>query len=292
MFERPSLHALAVFLAVVDHGTMTAAAEAEGIAQPAISVHVHNLERYFGVPLMERDGRRLRPTEAGEVVAAYTRRLLGLTDEMAQEVADLDMLRGGRLVIGASATVAETWLPPLLGRFHSDYPAVALEVRLGNSDHVLHGVRDRSLGFGLIGQPKSDTNLVTQPVLEDRLSLFVAANSAYLSQQIQLADLLTEPFVLREHGSATREVVLRCLESSEVMPGQIIELGSNEAVKRSVAAGLGVGILSERTLDVDVRAGDVGILDCADWDCRRQFWLVHRADRLLSRAEQAFLQLL
>src|SRR6266581_4057844 len=111
MLERPSLHALAVYLAVVDHETMTAAAEAEGISQPAISAHIKSLEGFFGTPLMERSGRRVRPTAAGHLVADYTRRVLRLTAEMTRAVGDLEGLRAGKLIIGASSTVGEQMLP-------------------------------------------------------------------------------------------------------------------------------------------------------------------------------------
>src|ERR671916_789771 len=188
MKERPSLHALALFLATVEHGTMTAAAEAEGIAQPAISVHIRNLERFYETALVERSGRRVRPTAAGELAAADSR-------------------------------------------------------FAGAAEH-------------------------------------------------HLTDLAKETFVLREPGSATREAVLGCMRTVGFAPANEVQLGSNEAVKRAVAAGLGIGVLSVRTLDVDLRAGDVAIVPCINWDCRRQFWLVNRADRLLSRAEQAFLALL
>jgi DNA-binding transcriptional LysR family regulator len=293
MIERPSLHALAVFLAVVDHGTMTAAAEAEHLAQPAISVHVHNLERFYGLPLMDRSGRRLRLTPAGEVVADYARRLLGLVDELGQAVAEVKDIRAGRLVIGASATVAETWLPALLGAFGRAYPGITLDVRLGNSDRILRDVRDNALGFGIVGRPGDDPQMVTRPVFEDRLVPFVARDHPLAQRAaITLDDLIAGPLVLREPGSASREAVVRCLTASALTPRETVVLGSNEAVKRSVAAGLGIGILSERTLDVDMRAGDVTILLCEGWDCRRQFWLVHRPDRLLTRAEQAFLALL
>jgi DNA-binding transcriptional LysR family regulator len=293
MKERPSLHALALFLATVEHGTMTAAAEAEGIAQPAISVHIRNLERFYATPLVERSGRRVRPTAAGELLARHTRRLLGAVDELEHALADLDGLRSGRLVVGASATVAETWLPEVLGRFRRAHPAVELEVRLGNSEHILHGVHERALGFGLIGRREDDPTLLSRPVFEDRLELFVATDSPYSDAvDLQLTDLSHETFVLREPGSATREAVLGCMRASGFTPANEVQLGSNEAVKRAVAAGLGVGVLSRRTLEVDMRAGDVAIVPCADWDCRRQFWLVRRTDRILSRADQTFLALL
>ena len=293
MKERPSLHALALFLATVEHGTMTAAAEAEGIAQPAISVHIRNLERFYETALVERSGRRVRPTAAGELTAAYARRILGLVDEFGQALAALEGLRGGRLVVGASATVAETWLPTILGRFRRAHPAVALEVRLGNSEHILRDVRERALSFGIIGRQADDPSLLIRPVFEDRLELFAAADSRLAgAAELHLTDLTNETFVLREPGSATREAVLGCMRTVGFAPSDEVQLGSNEAVKRAVAAGLGIGVLSVRTLDVDLRAGDVAIVPCINWDCRRQFWLVNRADRILSRAEQAFLALL
>jgi DNA-binding transcriptional LysR family regulator len=293
MKERPSLHALALFLATVEHGTMTAAAEAEGIAQPAISVHIRNLERFYATPLVERSGRRVRPTAAGELAAAYARRILGLVDEFGEALADLAGLHGGRLVVGASATVAETWLPAVLGRFRRAHPAVELEVRLGNSEHILHDVRERFLGFGIIGRREDDPLLLVRPVFEDRLELFTAADNPLAGDAgLHLTDLAREVFVLREPGSATREAVLSCMRTIGFAPANEVQLGSNEAVKRAVAAGLGVGVLSARTLDVDVRAGDIATVPCANWDCRRQFWLVHRADRMLSSAERAFLALL
>ena len=293
MKERPSLHALALFLATVEHGTMTAAAEAEGIAQPAISVHVRNLERYYATPLVERSGRRVRPTVAGELVAVHTRRILGLVAELGQAIADLEGMRGGRLVVGASATVAETWLPAVLGRFRRAHPEVELEVRLGNSEHILGEVRERSLGFGIVGKPERDPLLVARPVFADELALFAAVDHPLVGRErLRLADLVDDTFVLREPGSATRELTVGCLAAQGLRPTRTVQLGSNEAVKRAVAAGLGIGILSAGAIDVDLRAGDVALMSCADWDCSRQFWLVQRRDRLASRAEEAFLTLL
>lgn len=290
MIERPSMHALALFLAVVDHGTMTAAGEAEGIAQPAISQHVHNLERYFGVPLIERHGRHVRPTAAGLIVATYTRQLLSTVDAMQQALDDLAGLRRGRLVIGASATVAETWLPRVLGEYRVAFPEIELQVAIGNSDRILRDVLERRVGLAVIGRPVDVGDIEATPVFEDRLALFVAANHPLASRgSITLRDLGAETFVFREPGSATRDFMLGCLEERGFRPIETIQLGSNEAVKRGVAARLGVGILSAQTLEVDLRAGDIAILDCTDWTCRREFWRIRRRDRVLSAAEQAFI---
>jgi LysR family transcriptional regulator, low CO2-responsive transcriptional regulator len=292
MIERPTFQSLALFLSVVENGTMTAAAEIEHVAQPAISVHVRNLERFYGAPLLERSGRRVRPTATGELVADYTRRILGLVDDLGMAVGDLEGLRSGRLVIGASATVAETWLPGMLGRFRQIHPGIALEVHIGNSERVLDDVRERRIGLGVVGRTDPGDVLASRPVFDDTLQLFVSSGSPLASRRtVRLDDLAREMFVFREPGSATRQFMLGCLAAQGFEPAETVQLGSNEAVKRAVASGLGVGILSSQTLDVDVRAGDVVILPCDDWDCRRSFWLVWRSDRAQSRAEQAFVDM-
>ncbi len=292
MKERPTIQALAVFVAVLDHGTMTHAAEVEGIAQPAISSHVRNLERYFGVALLERSGRRVRPTPTGELVAGYARQVLAIVDDLDGAVEDLHHLRRGRLSIGASATVAETWLPQILGVYRRKHPHIELEVSIGNSERVLNDVRQRRVGLGVIGRLDPDPDMQAYAVFRDTLRLFAANDhTLHARGSLRLADLAQETFVFREPGSATREFMLNCLAGQGFMAGSVIQLGSNEAVKRAVAAGLGVGILSEQTLDVDVRAGDILLLDVTDWTCAREFWLVHRRDHVLSNAEEVFFSL-
>lgn len=293
MLERPSLHALAVFLAVVEHGTMTAAAEAEGISQPAISAHVKSLEGFFGTPLMERVGRRVRPTPAGKLVADYARRMLALADELTRSIADLTELRAGELVIGASSTVGEQLLPAVLGRFHRAYPAVHLSLSIGNSGEIMLAVLAREFDLGIVGRYEEQPELESRPVFDDRLEMFVAPGSPLLDRAtLRPADLSGRTFVLREPGSATRDLALRCLVAHGCTPGDMIELGSNEAVKRAVSAGLGIGVLSTHTVAIDRSAGAVVSLNCRDWVCDRQFWLIHRKDRTLTRAGLAFVELL
>lgn len=293
MHERPSLHALAVFLALVDHETMTAAAEAEGISQPAISMHIKALQHFFGVPLVEKHGRRLRPTAAGETVVDYARRIISLTDELSQAVTDLEGLVSGRLVIGASSTVGEQLLPDILGRFHRAYPGVTLSLRIGNTGEIVQDVTRRTLGLGIVGQPPHGSALQARPVFNDELELFVAPDHPFAHMdQVQVVDLAGATFILRESGSATRDLALQCLLAHGCSPGEAIELGSNEAVKRAVSVGLGVGVLSSHSVADDRRAGAVVTLRSANWVCQRQFWLIYRQDRRLSRAEQEFIALL
>lgn len=293
MRERPTLHALAVYLAVTDNGTMHAAAEREGISQPAISAHVKSLERFFHVALLERSGRRVRPTASGELVADFTRRMLAMMDELDQQLADLAGLHTGRLVVGASSSFGETILPGILAHFHRAYPGIEIAARVGNTDEIVRGVLDRTFGLGIIGADRHDTGVESWPIFDDTLHLFVAPSHPLLVRTtLSPRDLGGETFVLREAGSATRELALQTLAKHGVVPMRVIEFEGNEAVKRAVAADMGIGILSHHTLAVDYRAGEVVQLPCAEWQCRRQFRVLHRHDRMLARAEQAFLDLL
>ena len=291
MIERPSLHALALFLAVVEHGSMTAAAEADGISQPAISTQVKVLERFYGTVLLQRTGRGVVPTATGEVVADYARRVLALVDELGRAVSDLEELHTGRLVIGASSTVGEQLLPEHLGKFHAAYPGVALEFRIGNTDEITAAVLARDLDFAFVGSPPQTDDLMAEPIFTDRLVAFVAPGDPLLRDApVEAGALSGRQFVLRERGSATRDLALRCLAASDCTPGHVIELGSNEAVKRAVEARLGIGLLSTHAIEAERLAELLVDLPIRGWECARSFWLIRRHDRMLTRAAHAFLQ--
>jgi DNA-binding transcriptional LysR family regulator len=293
MIERPTLHALAIFRAVIAHGTMSAAAEIEGLSQPAISTQIKTLERYYGTSLLERHGRGIRPTLAGRLVNDYAHRVLALVDELGRGVADLHDLAAGELVVGASSTVGEQLLPAFLGQFHAAYPNVRLSVRIGNSAVISERVSARELDFAIVGEQPTDPELVSTPIFEDQIVAFVAPDNPLLRQTpITPLALCGRQFVMREAGSATRALAERCLYETSCGPGHVIELGSNEAVKRAVEAGLGIGLLSTHTVKAERLAGLLVDLPVVGWECRRSFWLIRRHDRALTRAEEAFLNLL
>ena len=290
--ERPTLQALAIFAEVAKYGTMTAAVETAGISQPAISAQVKALERYYGTRLLERDGRGSTPTPAGRLVANYATRALALIDELARGVADLEGLEAGELIVGASSTVGEQLLPTYLGRFHIAHPQVRLSMRIGNSAEIIERVAARELDFAIVGQEPGDPDLQAEPVLEDQIVAFVALGDPLLGEEpIAPLVLCGRQFVMRETGSATRALAERCLRQMSCGPGHVIELGSNEAVKRAVEAGLGIGLLSTHTIQAERLAGLLVDLPIVGWTCERSFWLIRRRDRVLTRAENAFLAL-
>src|SRR5215212_3983858 len=201
--ERPTIQAFAIFADVARHGTMSAAAEVEGISQPAISAQVKTLERYYGTRLLERDGRGSAPTAAGRLVADYALRVLALVDELGRGVADLEGLEAGELIVGASSTVGEQLLPTYLGRFHAAHPQVRLSVRIGNSAEISARVAARELDFAIVGEEPRDGELFAQPVLEDQIVAFIAPGDPLLREApVAPLALRDRQFVMREVGSA------------------------------------------------------------------------------------------
>ena len=163
-------------------------------------------------------------------------------------MADLQSLAAGELVVGASSTVGEQLLPSYLGRFHAAHPNVRLSVRIGNSVAVSERVSARELDFAIVGN-NPWIRLVSEPIFADQIVAFVAPGDPLLRQTpIAPLALCGRQFVLREAGSATRALAERCLYETSCGPGHVIEFGSNEAVKRAVEAGLGIGLLSTHTI--------------------------------------------
>ncbi len=287
------MQALAIFAEVVKRGAMTAAAKTTGISQPAISAQVRALERYFGMQLIQRDGRGSAPTEAGRLVADYAARVLALVDELGRGIADLEGLEAGELVVGASSTAGEHLLPGYLGRFHAAHPRVRLTLRIGNSAEITRMVAERGLDLAIVGDRPADHDLSSELVFDDEIVVFVAPGDRLLNAPaLTPLELCGRQFVMRETGSATRANAERCLWETSCGPGHVIALGSNEAVKRAVEAGLGIGMLSRYSVEAEQREGRLVELPLREWNCRRSFWIIRRQDRALTRAESAFLALL
>ena len=286
------LHKLRLFAAVAGHEHYTRAADELGISQPALSVHVRDLERYFGVALFERAGRNVRLTDAGRLVQGYARRILALAVELNEAVADLHGLRRGELRLGASTTVGEYLLPAVLGAFRRRYPGVAIGVEIANTGRIVDRLRHGELHLGLIGEPLDDPDLDLEPYLDDELILIVPPAHRWAGATIPAADLDAEPLLVREPGSATRDVTEAALATAGVRPPVALELGGTEAVKGAVAAGLGVAFVSACTVEQELAAGRLARATVHGLTIRRQFQLARRRGRRLTAAEAAFLPLL
>ncbi len=285
------LHKVRVFATVADQQHYSKAAEILHISQPALSVHVRDLERYFGVPLFERIGRGVRLTDAGQMVHGYAKRLLAITLELEEAVDDVKGVRAGRLSIGASTTPGAYLLPALLSSFRRRYPAVAVAVEIANTATIAERIREGELHLGLLGEPLADPELELEPYVEDELLLVVPPGHRWAGRQIGVKDLDQEALIVREEGSATDDVTRQALAKAGLDIGPSLVLGNTEAVKGAVAGGLGVAFISACAVVHEISSGRLAQCRVRGFAIKRRFQVARRRGRRLSAAEQAFLAL-
>lgn len=284
------LEPLRIFLLVARHQSFTRAAEALELTRPAISQQIKQLEQQFGVVLMTRSTRQVSLTAAGQALLTHAERVLAVYGELEAAMAAAREDEREQLVIGASTMPGESLLPPVLAAFRQEHPQVEVQVRLGNTEEVLHLVRTGQVTLGLVGQAVTDSLLDSHTIAVDEVVLAVPP-SLKLADPLPLTDLLRVPLVLREEGSATRRAVVEALRERGVEAASlrvVAEMGSPEAVKAAVRAGLGAAFVARHSLAGDgqpyVRLEGVEV--------RRPVAACWRHDRAPSGAARALLTLL
>jgi aminoethylphosphonate catabolism LysR family transcriptional regulator len=248
---------LRAFHAVATHGSFTRAAAALNVTQPTISDQIKVLEGRYEVKLFERHSRRVELTELGRALYDVTRRQFKLEADAEQLLLTAKGLTHGRLRVAAGAPHL---VVPLLGSFKRRHPGIQLSLQFGNSEVVLRSLFDRHCDVIMLPDIGDDTRLHALPFRRDRLIAFVEAGHPWSTRRsITLTDLNGEALVLREQGSRTRAVFEAAMARAGIVMGETLEIGSREGVREAVAAGLGIGIVSEGELGVDPRLHAVAI---------------------------------
>lgn len=287
-----TLRQLQMFCLAARFQSFTAAADALDVGQPAVSQHVAALERLLGIALVIRAGRGIRLTEAGQQVAEYGGRILRLTEQLHESISSLQGLATGRLVLGAGQTPGDYLLPALLGDFRRRHPGISVELEIADTRRVVEWLLSHTYDLGFIGDRVAHPDLALEPFVEDRVVLFTATAHPLAQQSnVALREAVAAGMIAREPGSATRATAERALRAAGIEPRYVMELGSNEAVKRAVLAGLGVGLLSRYALELEERAGLLTMLNLPAFDGRRQLYIARNRAAPLTAAQAAFLAL-
>lgn len=243
-----SLDRLRAFAYVVELGSFSAAAERLELTQPAISLQVRELEKHVGVRLIERVGRRAAPTAAGEELLGHARRI------DAEVSAALDAMsrhaKGtvGRIRLGTGDTACIYFLPPVLRALRNKFPSLDIVVRTGNTPDILKSVEDNTIDVGLITLPAPGRMFDIQPVLDDEFVAITSRGAVALPEKVTPSDLAKLPVVLYEPGAHTRQLIDQWAMRAGVSLKPVMELGSVEAIKELVGAGLGCGIVPALSL--------------------------------------------
>ena len=279
---RPTLRQLHVFQTVASLHSFTRASEALHLSQPAVSIQVKQLEKTVGLPLFEQLGKKIHLTEAGETVFRCAQAISTQLNETAEALDQFKGIRRGHLKISV-ATTAGYFATRMLGAFSDRYPEIAIRLDVTNRASLLKQLETNRTDLVIMGEPPAGKDLLAKPFMNNPLEI-VAAPSHPLtkSRGLKMQDLAGQTFVVREPGSGTRAAIERFFKAAGVEIQYAMEMSSNEAIKQALQAGMGLGIASRHTLELELDTGRLVLIDVDGFPIMRQWYLVQRTGKRLS----------
>lgn len=290
-----NLKRLEVFVAVADTGSFSRAAEATHITQSTVSQHIITLEEEFGLKLLDRTGKGVFPTEAGKILLGRAKRILADATDLAVSLKRLRGIEEAVLSVGASNIPGTYLVPDMLPVFSDTYPGVTVSVRHADSTDIVQMLQQEEVEIGVVGSRFEGDACDFVPFGADELVLGVASRHPFAGRKITIDEFLAEPYLAREKGSGTEKTVTEALLRAGVDLRRLrvkVRLGSNEAVKRGIANGLGVAFISEMSIKDEMGRGDMAVASVTGLAITRQFFLATRRKRELSPPAAAFRELL
>jgi LysR family transcriptional regulator for metE and metH len=287
-----TLRQLRTFGEVLRCGNFSAAAQALHLTPPAVTLQMRLLEEAAGLPLLERSGARLEPTEAGQEVANAAQRIELAISDCADALASLRGLKGGRVSIGVVST-AKYFAPHALGAFARAFPSVEIRLEVGNRSTIVAALEANTLDLALTGRPPEHLEVDQAPIGAHPHVIVARPDHPHARRKRLPASMLAEEtFLVREPGSGTRNLMERFLSESRVTPRIGMEMASNETIKQAVMAGLGIAFLSAHTVSAELADRRLVMLDIAGLPVVRQWFIVKLVRRRLLPAAQALRQFL
>lgn len=287
-----TLQQMRLFEAVARLGNYTQAARELHLTQPAVSIQLKRLEENAGTPLFEQVGRRLSLTPAGRHMQAACRDILARLRSLDEDLDGLNDTVRGPLEV-AAVTTAKYVIPHLLGAFLAEHPEVTPRLTVTNRARVLERLRENRDDLVIMGQVPSDMDLEALPFLDNPLVLAAPAGHPLAgATAVPLERLRDERLLFRELGSGTRMAFERLLAEHDLVLEPYMELGSTEAIKQGVMAGLGLSVLPLHSIELEQSAGLVAVLDVQGFPLERRWYAAHWRGKSLSRTARAFLDFL
>jgi DNA-binding transcriptional LysR family regulator len=268
--------------------SFTRAAEELFLSQPAVSIQVKQLEESVGLPLFEHIGKKIHLTDAGKEVYHYSRTFFQQLEEMEEVLSAMKGISAGRLDIAVASTV-NYFAPRLLAAFHRLYPGIELTLEVTNREKLVRLLEANEKDLVLMGKPPEKLALESMPFMENPLVVIAPPGHPLEKERgISLQRLEEETFVMREPGSGTRLAMERFFKERglEIQVG--MQMTRNEAIKQAVRSGMGLGIVSIHTIDLELQTGSLTMLDVEGFPIPRKWFLVYRSNKRLSPAAQAF----
>lgn len=287
---------LQIFCKVIDTKSFSKAGEAVHLSQPTVSSHIKDLETHFGTQLIDRLTRQAVATKAGELLYGYAQRLIALRDESEAAMAEFLGKIKGRLTIGGSTIPGGYLLPRLVGIFSRSYPEVRIALVVSDTADILSRIMSGGIELGIVGARSEDDRFHQAPLVEDDLRVIVPTDHKWARRKrLRLADLVTEPFIVRESGSGTQRSIQKKLEEQGYSIDDLhiaAEMGSTEAVRQGIKSKIGISILSNIAVIDDIQAGTLKALTIDGLDLKRSFYLTRHKQRSPSPLCRTFIDFL
>jgi DNA-binding transcriptional LysR family regulator len=286
------LRQLEIFVKVAELGSFSRAAEALFLTQPTVSEHIRSLEDELGVRLLDRLGRGAAVTKGGALLLGHAQRMLALARETRQAMESFQGRMSGDLLVGASTIPGEYILPALIGRFKEKFPDIAITLLIGDSQAATEWVAEGRAEIAVVGARWAHRGVEFRELMPDDIVLIVGSTHPWHGRkQVTLDELRREPLLMRERGSGTRGALESALQEADadLATFRVVgEMGSTQAIKQAVKAGVGVSLLSRRAVEDECRAGSVWCLRVKDLKVTRAFYLATHRERSRSPLAEAF----
>ena len=282
---------LATFRLVVQRGSFSAAADVLGLSQPAVSLQIRQLEQFLQTRLIERTGRGIKATAAGLALLSHGERIEQVVDEAIRSVSEFNREVSGTITLGTGATACIHLLPPLLQQLRNDYPLLKVGVTTGNTLDIVRAIEENRLDMGLVTLPVSGRTLDVMPVMNEEFVFIVSQEQPAPWDLLTPEVLHAQPLIAFESGSGTRALIDGWFEAGGIAIAPVMQLGSIEAIKRMVRAGLGYSIVPRMAVEnlADREGLSVHSLTPV---LQRQLAVVMRQDKILSKGISAIIRML
>jgi DNA-binding transcriptional LysR family regulator len=287
---------LHIFCKVVELKSFSRAASAVYLSQPTVSSHIKDLEDHCECKLIDRLGREIAPTKAGELLYGYAAKMIALKESAEKALAEFQGKMRGHLTIGGSTIPGGYILPPLLGKFKEAYPEVTVTLIEGDTARIVQDTLEGRVEVGMVGAKAKETGLVQEKIMDDEMFLIVPGDHKWASRgHVSVQELMEEPFIMREPGSGTRKSIEQVLDKSEHWSRQlnvVAEMGSTEAVRQAIKAGVGISILSACAVADELAARSLKKVGIKGLSFKRAFYLILHKHRSKSPLCSAFVRFL
>jgi DNA-binding transcriptional LysR family regulator len=291
MRHHTTFRQLEIFEAIARLGSFTRASEELYLTQPTVSMQMKKLTDAVGSPLVEQVGKKIMLTEDGRELAQASREIFAILDRYTQSVSQRRGLEKGRLRLMA-ITTASYFAPRLLGEFSRLHPGIEVSLRVTNKEQVLASMAEHLDDLYLLGTPPEGIDAVATPIMDNPIVVLAAPDHPLAqTRSLTLERLAQEPWVMREAGSGTRTAIEKLFHEHDLEVRPRLELGSNEAIKQAILAGLGISALSCHALALH-RPGQFAVLDVEGFPIQRHWYAAYPADRQITVVARAFLDFL